>query len=143
MMSHLHKSLLEGNDLKSRILKAIRSLVLSVYDPIVTVTLDKTPISLPLSHNLPLIKAEHKKYDTALPRVVNHFARRSDYHIVDVGANVGDTVISIIDGYKGIHDLRFTCVEGDDEFFDLLKYNTLRLSRISLHKTWQIGRAHV
>jgi FkbM family methyltransferase len=52
-------------------------------------------LSMPLSHNLPLMLADKPLYDSLLKRIVDHLRQRDGFvSLVDVGANIGDTVIA-------------------------------------------------
>ena len=52
-------------------------------------------LSMPLSHNLPLMLADKPLYDSLLKRVADHLRQRDGFvSLVDVGANIGDTVIA-------------------------------------------------
>jgi FkbM family methyltransferase len=51
-------------------------------------------ITLPFGHPLPTWQSKHKLYDRFLPVLCSHIL--SDGIIVDIGANVGDTVVAIM-----------------------------------------------
>lgn len=79
-------------------------------------------IILPPDHLLPAHQNSYKQYDRFLPHLVKHL--EDDSIVIDVGANVGDTVAAMV----ATNDkLRYVCVEADDEFFDYLIRNTKRL----------------
>ena len=74
-------------------------------------------IILHSGHALPKYQKEHRLYDRFLPILAKHLPKEKI--IVDVGANVGDTLISMI---KNL-DNKFYCVEPSNEFYEYLKMN--------------------
>jgi len=77
---------------------------------------------LPPEHLLPKYKSKYPLYDEFLPVLANVLPDASC--VVDVGANVGDTCLSM---YKSNSSLNFICVEPDHKFFLYLKFNTRQL----------------
>lgn len=51
-------------------------------------------LSIPLNWSLPDIQKKHKLYDRFLPVLAKHFTGNSS--IIDVGANIGDTTIALL-----------------------------------------------
>lgn len=78
----------------------------------------KFSIVLPATHLLPLYQKNHRLYDRFLPHLAS-VLNKGDW-IVDVGANCGDTLASIVDINPG---LNFFCIEPDDLFFSYLNRN--------------------
>ncbi|WP_254014306.1 FkbM family methyltransferase [Limnofasciculus baicalensis] len=81
------------------------------------------------SHNLPQIKAHNPYYDTALPRICK-FVKEKQGHLtlIDVGANIGDTVSLITDLVTG----SFLCIEPDKKYFELLVRNTENIQNVTV-----------
>jgi FkbM family methyltransferase len=80
---------------------------------------------MPLSHNLPLMVAQKPLYDSLLKRLVQHLRQRDgSVSLVDVGANIGDTVIAcnLEPGDTAL------CIEPNAEYWPYLQRN-LQLSR--------------
>ena len=75
-------------------------------------------INLPPDHKLPVYQRKYKDYDRFLPHLVKHLSSGS--LVVDVGANVGDTLAAMVSSND---DLRYVCIEADDVFFDYLEAN--------------------
>ena len=75
-------------------------------------------ILLTSDHLLPEYQSRHRLYDRFLPYLCAQFDDRNHW-IIDVGANVGDTAVSIAQVCQN----PLLCIEGDDEFFNLLEYN--------------------
>lgn len=78
-------------------------------------------ITLNEDHALPRIQQAHPLYDQFLPFLVS---RLPVGWVVDIGANVGDTLYALIQSCDG----RFLCVEPDAVYFDLLRENVSALS---------------
>jgi FkbM family methyltransferase len=77
-------------------------------------------ISLPFNHNLPSYQAENRLYDRFLPFLCRQIGDASGW-IIDVGANVGDTAVSMAQACQN----PLLCIEGDSAFFGLLRQNVL------------------
>lgn len=98
-----------------------RRMVTRAYDPVVDIWVEKRSIKAALSHNLPNLLSEVPNYDRALPRIAKYIKESDGYLcLIDVGANIGDTVNMIDQSASG----DFLCLEPSDLFFDLLEVNT-------------------
>lgn len=97
-------------------------LVRRAGDPIVKVAVGGTTLVLPLSHQLPAYRAVHPHYDAFLPAFVGALAERLVRApvLVDVGANVGDTMALVA---ARVPRLRALCVEGTETFLPCLHRN--------------------
>jgi len=103
-----------------RSLSALRKARLKAGDPPITYVLDGTPILLPLSHLLPVHRAANPTYSQNLGQVVAAVAAlRPGATLVDIGANVGDSVAIV---RARVH-LPILCVEGDAVFLPYLRQN--------------------
>lgn len=90
-------------------------------------------IFLPPQHALPRFQSEHRLYDKFLPVLAKHIP--SDKTVIDIGANVGDTLFSMIQNL----DSRYLCIEPSEEFYSYLEKNISLLndeekSKIELYK---------
>lgn len=74
----------------------------------------------PFSHKLLFYQKNYPLYDKQLPKLCQyiHNELKRSISIIDVGANVGDTVINI-----GIKDAFYLCIEGDNLFSQYLSKN--------------------
>jgi FkbM family methyltransferase len=77
-------------------------------------------LGMPLAHNLPLILANKPLYDSVLNRVAHYLRKRDGFvSLVDVGANIGDTVIAcrLEPGDTAL------CIEPNPEYWPYLQQN--------------------
>tara|TARA_B100000787_G_scaffold169770_1_gene162188 strand:- start:4573 stop:5472 length:900 start_codon:yes stop_codon:yes gene_type:complete len=81
-------------------------------------------ILLPPDHNLPSFQKSFQRYDTFLPLLVKNI--KLDEVIIDVGANVGDTLAAMVEE-NSISS--YFCIEPDDGFFELLTENIVRIKK--------------
>lgn len=98
-------------------------------DLIVEKQIGKNFLQMRESHRLPFYLSEFHFYDRALPRICKEVNIVDGYlKVVDVGANIGDTVSLIADEVRG----SFLCVEGDDEYLPFLKINTNKIKESNI-----------
>ncbi len=89
-------------------------------------------LTMHLSHMLPIYKATLPLYDTALPRIAKYLEKNSnEINIVDVGANIGDTASLI---FEKSNSSNIICIEGSEEFCNLLDINFKENPRVSIEK---------
>lgn len=81
-----------------------------------------TTIVLPADHKLPEYQRLHPLYDRFLPHLAYQLPAGAT--IIDVGANVGDTLASMVGGAP---QARYLCIEPDPEFFHRLQSNAERV----------------
>lgn len=79
-------------------------------------------ILLPSDHMLPTYHRKHLKYDRFLPHLVKHLSK--DSIVVDVGANCGDTLASMIEVNQFS---TYICIEPDEVFFSYLNSNIVKI----------------
>lgn len=88
--------------------------------PLIRVTVGGYPLLMPSSHNLPYILAHFPQYEGEIARLAEFLStKRGRAAVVDVGANVGDTVAAIRPRSCDM----FFCVEGSANYFRLLQAN--------------------
>ncbi len=92
-------------------------MVTRFWDPQILFDMDGRTIRLNLSHRFPNYYTRWPNYDRAIPRLCESiFKYFNRLCVIDVGANVGDTV-NLIDAK--VRRLRL-CVEPSERFFPLL-----------------------
>jgi FkbM family methyltransferase len=126
-------------DSKSRAIRAIgmgvglasprlKRVISKFSDPSVSLPLGKKTLRMPFSHNLALYRRLYPSYDTAVTRIAA-FLRdtRGRPRIIDVGANIGDSISLIADET----DAEFLAIEADARFLPFLFDNVAMLQRES------------
>jgi FkbM family methyltransferase len=89
-----------------------------------------TELRLPWSHRLPDYVAVHPTYGLNVVDLAHALSERTDgpLHVLDVGANVGDTALQILDRV----DARVLCVEGDPYWLTWLRRNVRSHERVAV-----------
>jgi FkbM family methyltransferase len=101
-------------------LAKLRSFVLRVADPAVTMRVGAYELAMPLSHRVPLLLAENPFYDQVIVRLVRALKKvKTPIVAIDVGANIGDTAAQLLEA--GADEI--VCVEADPVFFRFLLAN--------------------
>lgn len=83
--------------------------------------LGKYEIEIPQNFTLPNYQKTFKLYDRFLPVLAKNIS--CDQPIIDIGANIGDTTIAMMQNCKN----PFICIEPSDTFFPYLERNLNRL----------------
>lgn len=91
-------------------------------------------IEIPKKHNLINYKKKHKLYDFYFPFLINCLPKNSS--IIDIGANVGDTLASVI---KKNTDKKYYCFEADNFFFKYLQKNVSHIKKILYKKNINVN----
>ena len=81
------------------------------YDKDRFYTINSRNIFLPAEHKLDLYQSIYKKYDKFLPHCTSFI---NDGFIIDIGANVGDSVYGMIN----TNQTYFICIEPEPFFID-------------------------
>lgn len=106
----------------------IRKSILMFSDPLVKYKLWNYEIYIPFSHNLPVVLNSSKNYNTNLGRISNYVSEKySKSNIIDIGANVGDTVALL----RSFNNSQLLCIEGEKPYFELLKKNTNQFTDVT------------
>ena len=111
------------HSIKRRLIKSFTKL----YDPNVELVIGNSTIKIPLSHDLRDIVRLYPEYNYNLARIVAHLKKRNDLtKVIDIGANIGDTVAFI----KSMADVPILCIDGEAKFVKLLRENTSSLANV-------------
>jgi len=114
--------------LKRRVVRGITRF----YDPLVTINIGNQAIRIPLSHQLREIMQLYPDYNFNLPRLVSYIEQQQPgLTIIDIGANVGDTV-AFIRNYSAAPIL---CIDGEDGYVKILKQNVAQYKDVSVCHT--------
>ena len=122
-----------GHHTRRRMLSGARKAWLTRADPAIEYPVGGTSILLPFSHQLPVHQAAHPDYSLNLGRVAAQVSeRRADATIVDIGANVGDSVAIM----RATTAVPILCVEGDEQFLPYLEVNAGRFTDVEIAPTY-------
>lgn len=126
--SLIYNIVLHSTYKKSRIVRIInheyqRLLATKTTVPPVLTFLNKKPFFCPFSHKLLFYQKQFPLYDRQLPKLCHEVQKQlgRSISIIDVGANIGDTVRNI-----GIKDAFYLCIEGDISYSKYIKHNLKR-----------------
>lgn len=110
-----------------------RRLIIDIFkDPAFVYEINGKKLLLPLSHNLPFYIKDHIFYDKLLTRISDYLhLKQQSISGIDVGANVGDTIMALYRNQKDI----FLGVEPEPKFFEYLKKNTIEYKNILIDNT--------
>lgn len=108
-----------GESLSLRIRRRLRRRIVRRWDPLVSYPFYGRNLRVPLSHELPTYQRLYPTYDRVLPAIVGELSQRCDVLLIDVGANIGDTAVAVLESGAS----RVLCVEGHGPFVDLLRVN--------------------
>lgn len=82
-------------------------------------------------HQLPVFLKHLPHYSRNLPRLaVEVFKKYPNLKMIDVGANVGDTVALV----RSVAHFPVACIDGEDDFFVLLKENMTQFKDVKVFK---------
>ncbi|MBI3235027.1 MAG: FkbM family methyltransferase [Bacteroidetes bacterium] len=87
-----------------------------------------TILKMPVSHSLPFNVAKFPTYSLNLSSIVNDCKLSENDIIIDVGANIGDTVALV----RKVSNAQIICIEGDVNYFKYLQENTTNDKNITL-----------
>lgn len=89
-------------------------------DTPISLQLNNQPFCFPFSHKLLLYQKVFPLYDRHLSKLCFYMRDilGGKINVIDVGANVGDTVVNI-----GLKDAFYLCIEGDDFYSNYIQYN--------------------
>ncbi|MEQ2006017.1 MAG: FkbM family methyltransferase [Limisphaerales bacterium] len=110
-----------------KILSGVRRWLVARGDPLVRFQVDGATLLAPLSHQLAFIRRDVPQYAGCLARIVLAVQRKHPgLACIDVGANIGDTVVLL----RAHAQFPILCIEGSGEFFPLLEHNTAGLADV-------------
>lgn len=108
---------------RRHLLKSVRRLWVAVSDPPVSWIIFDSPVLMPLSHELPIYLAAFPLYGRNLGRIAaSILATHQKLTIIDIGANVGDSVVSL-GRTSHAAGIRVLCLEPQSTYFEYLRHN--------------------
>jgi FkbM family methyltransferase len=116
----------------------VRRVQLGLADPMVTYQVGSIALQLPLSHRLPYIRRDFPLYSSNIGRIgAAVHEKYPDLSLVDIGANVGDTVAIV---RQGAH-YPILCVEGSTDYLPLLHRNVETLGDVEIEEAFVGGES--
>jgi len=104
-------------------------LISKVYDPLVDIKIGNQHIKIPFSHALRENVLVYPELNFNLARVVKYAAEKADdVKVIDIGANVGDTVAYI----RNFSNTPILCIDGDKKYLDILRGNIKQYKNIAV-----------
>lgn len=129
VQNQLIKATREKQALTSLILRQCRTFLLKIGDQPVETMLEGVTLKLPFSHDLPKYFAQYPLYMknfTLLGKVV--YEKYSDLCAIDIGANVGDTLVFL----RKYYTYPIVCIEGNPAYLGFLKENASKFEAVSI-----------
>lgn len=114
------------------VLSGLRRAWLRVDDPNIRIEIDGSSLLLPFSHELPVYRSLFPEYSANLGRIARVVQEHHPGTIVDIGANVGDSVAII----RWHSDAPILCVEGDSVYLPYLATNTARFADVEIEPSY-------
>ncbi|MDP9226524.1 MAG: FkbM family methyltransferase, partial [Actinomycetota bacterium] len=98
-------------------------------DPLITYEVGAGRLWMPLSHDLPLHRSAYPQYSSNLVRVAASVAAHSeDFVVIDVGANVGDSLALVRD----VGEFAILCIEPEPSYFWCLQANARQFKNVEV-----------
>ena len=118
---------------KAKFFTRLFNLIKETHDPLVKHNINGVTLLIPFSHKLPFILKDFPQYSSNLARLAKYAKHKyDDLHFIDVGANVGDTVAVL----REESFFPILCIEGDQQFFTVLKTNIALFSKAYVSQTY-------
>jgi FkbM family methyltransferase len=117
----------------SMILSAIKrravKLFTTVYDPLISLKIGNQNIKINLSHQLPEILEKYPEYNFNLARIVKYTEDAlGNISVIDIGANVGDTVAFI----RNYSSAPILCIDGEENYVNILRKNVAKDKNVNV-----------
>lgn len=116
----IHDSCLRGG-WRGKVARRVRRARLRFGDPAIRYKIGDADLALPMSHMLPIFRRDVESYLSNFSRIIEVLSRRwLQLRVIDIGANVGDTLALIREANPGASVL---CVEGNPAYLRFLSSN--------------------
>ena len=120
---------MNSNSIKGIFKRRLTKLISKFYDPLVYIKIGNQKIKIPFSHALRENVIGHPELNFNLARIVSYAASKTkDVKVIDIGANVGDTVAYI----RNFSDAPILCIDGEEKYLDILRKNIEQYKDISV-----------
>lgn len=116
----VYKNICEKKGVMGKALEILYEILLKFKDPIISYNINGYECKMNFSHKGAYFMEKNPLYDRQLSTICELLKNRikRSLNIIDVGANIGDTVLNIGDKRN-----KYLCIEGVYEYISLLKQN--------------------
>lgn len=122
-----------GVRLSGKIFETFHNILLKIKDPIVIYPINGKQCKMPFSQMTPYYMKKYPNYDEPLRKICAFMDKKSDssLHIIDVGANIGDSVRNI-----GLKNAQYLLIEGVQKYAELIEHNLQKDFEYILEETF-------
>lgn len=109
-----------GVKILGKVFETLHKILLQIKDPVVNYPIKGTQCKMPFSQMTPYYMKKYPNYDEPLRKVCRYMQNKlsNSLHVIDVGANIGDTVLNI-----GLKDAKYLLIEGVQKYAKLIEVN--------------------
>jgi len=109
-----------GVKVLGKVFESLHKVLLQVKDPVVNYPIKGKQCKMPFSQMTPYYMQRYPNYDEPLRQICRYMQNKlnSSLRIIDVGANIGDTVLNI-----DLKDAQYLLIEGVQKYAKLIKEN--------------------
>lgn len=119
--------------IKEKLFLKIRDSLYEGKETVINYDLCGNSIILPVGHDLPINRKVFPLYSDNIARIAFYLTGKYiDLKIIDIGANVGDSVFII----KSKADVPILCIEGNDYFYSILEKNVSKWNDVFIVKAF-------
>lgn len=123
--------------IKFHLYYGLHNLLLKFYKGDYTATVHGAEMTMPAEHLLPVYVAMNPLQEKPVIDIAEDIRRRDGFlNLIDIGANIGDTILMIA---KRVKPDEILAIEGSDKFYPYLDMNVKRLdarTKCNLEKTY-------
>ena len=102
-----------------KVLSKLRKCILKFANPLICLEYKGHKLKMPFSHPIFLFQQQYPNYDIQLHKIATYIkAKQGFLNMVDVGANIGDTVV-----FTNIKEANYLLIEGERSYANLIEEN--------------------
>ena len=109
-----------GVKLFGKMFEMLHKILLQIKDPVINYPIKGKQCKMPFSQMTPYYMKRYPNYDEPLRKICRYMKKKlsRSLHIIDVGANIGDSVLDI-----GLKDAKYLLIEGVQKYAKLIEDN--------------------
>jgi FkbM family methyltransferase len=117
------------SSIKDILKRRAKKMISKIYDPLTVVPIGNQRIRVPFSHSLHENVHVHPQINFNLGRLVSYTEKElKNVKVIDVGANVGDTVAYI----RNFSNAPVLCIDGDKKYLEILRQNVAQYDDVAI-----------